>query len=72
MMSIAGEQDGLAVELSGHLRLMKMDKEPIEEYWEGDPPRFLIREVQEVRDVESEFLVITSTGKRFRVKVEVV
>ncbi len=70
-MSVIGERDGLAIEIGSMLSALTDDHEFIEEYWEGDPPSFTLEDVQEPEETDNIMFVITSTGNRFKVTVEV-
>jgi len=70
-MSIAGERDGLSVEMSSMMKSLAEQGEALEEYREGDPPSFGIASVEEPKETDDVFYVVTSTGNRFKVSVEV-
>jgi hypothetical protein len=70
-MSVVGEQDGIAMQLLCHMDELAVSHEPIEEYWEGDPPAFLVQEAEGDEQSDHTFVVTTDTGNRFRVTVEV-
>jgi len=70
-MSILGERDGLAVEISELINAIADDHELIEEYQEGDPPSFTITDVHEPKKTDNILFVTTSSGNRFRIAVEV-
>lgn len=70
-MSIAGERDGISVEMSAVMRSMAEQGELFEEYREGDPPTFQVASVEEPENTDDVFYVTTSTGNRFKISVEV-